>query len=512
LTRRNLILLFLTIYVVFLSFLILHFPSVDDFTFGSLKYVESIEITGFVDVSSNNVPCYYILNYIIGKLCNLPGQDIVVLPFQIIPLILILISILKQINPKFLTCCGVVLIYFTSDYAPISSWFVHIVGSIYFLLLITIVMKGIKTQSSNSRRPYDILLIIVILALNFMSYKLTFVSIAFMILAQMGLVYSMSRRQDHSRKYILSKFYSNYGTIFFALILVLFFNHFVYDTFFPVLNAYSEFSSSSGIEKMFSARLQDPNDPLSEYYLQSPGYLAQLHVLWIGLLIGGLSYFGIKTMRKMVRKNPISFEESIVLSLLGATVLTYIIYNLLGLSDMQFLVLTGFIAYAQIFKGISPDKKKIICAVVLIFLLLNVSIIYEQIKYNYSPAQRDSNFFEYLDAPSAWVVKFLVAESDTTRCVTDTLTYTYISYHAERVIEDNIYERLQILSREDIISIIRPAGTSNNEFDYLVANYNLMKFQILGWERFKSESVYKKLDSGISDLIYTSGPVNIHYA
>jgi len=512
LARRDPILLIFAISIIFLNFTFLHYPSVDDFTFGGLKYVESIDFAGSIDIFSNNTPGYYVYNYIIWKICNIPAQDTVMLPFQILPITLLLMLILRRTNAKNIICCSILLIYFTSDYAPISTWFVHTMGFILFLTLIAISTMKVKSISRKKRRQYDIALIIVILALNFTSYKLTFISIVFMILLQIGMIYSASYcKHDHPGKSIKSGAHCDIKIIIFALIFVSFFNHFIYDTFLPVLNAYSDFSTSSGFEKTFFTRSQELGDPLWEYYFQSPGHLIQLHTIWLGLLMGGLGYFAMKVMRKVVKRASFSFEENLILAIFGASTLMYMIYNLLGLSDMQFLILSGFIAYAQIFGSIGHDKKKVIGVTILVFLLLNASIGYERIKYDYSSAQRDSNSFEYLNVPSTWIAKNLIVEPIATRTVTDTLTYTYASYKAERVFESEFYKKFQILTRDDIMALLGQAEDSNRYFSHLVTNHNLNRFQILGWETFKSEQVYKDLDNGVPDLVYTSGSIRVYH-
>lgn len=508
-TRYLIALLFLWFSIFYL--LVIN-PSISEFDYWHMASAKIIEKTGFIDMDkgkefpfilSEGLISFYTFIISMALVSNISYDILPSVPLMSLPLIFFLIAILKNICDNkekcYLISLVLVFIYITQSSFPRFGLFPHNVG---FILFLAVILLTIYVDKNKNRHAASLLLIITMISLNFMSYKLTFYMIVFIIF--MSIV--------NKRSFVLI-----------ALISIIFtfsFNKFLYNTFLPTMKMASDLRSSFGVEKLFSLlsnKLRNPNDPLSEYYLNTPIEIKYAYIFWLLIVIIGLILSTAYIIKKYIKREKFSVGDNIVLGLNVSSISIFSIYNILGLADVSFLIFTGIVGYIIVFQFRSKNYKRLVLVNILLLLVLNIYANIETVHYDHYIGQKDKNYFQYMNPVTKWYFRYITNDFKN-HTVTDVLTR---GYFMKEVVKNNISDNYhpELFSRDHISLLLKPENVlieKNSDFKFYeirsIVNYREEPyFSIGGWDNFNSWSNYKKIIEANKYVknIYSSGDVDI---
>ena len=494
--------LLILVFVVFSTFFILNYPSVDDFIYGNMQHSLNIEKSGVI--TNYNVPGFDVLNTAISLLCNIPYTLLPTIPFQLLPIILLLLATLTLLAKEIEINKNIIYIiagvYLLSGYAMAYIWSSHICAMLIILTLIFITTLRLKDETQYHFQT-SIIFIIGIISLNFISYKLTFIALTFFVFIEIFNLIESKSFKNYPKNANLSYI------VLIGFVFTLYFNKFIYNSFIPsVVNpSASEFSSPLLFDKLFKSFSRDINNPLSIYYSTTPHLISYMTIMFLVCVTIILLICSVILISKFIQKKKFSVPEKIFSSMILSTLILSIIYAKLGLPDFGLLVITTFFGYILILQLKKYNKLKIIALFILVLMLLATLISdYQRIEDNFYENQRDSESFHYLDYPSNWLIFNMNSNS---RIESDVLTVNYFSLIESASGKKISYK--QIISQENILNILQ-----NKKFDnhYLfIFNNKINHFSSEGWHVFRSWSNYQNeiQDNDNLNMIYTSGDTEI---
>ena len=368
--------LFLITFVIYLSFhsfyTFIYFPMIGN-PFDYWHMAESIRITnsGFIDSNSMN-PSYYILTAIIHNITDISYDIIPTLPLQSIPFILLFILLIRNITQDDLTSpiitIVLALIYLTK-FGNVDAviWWSHGIGFILSLLFLFIAILRLK--SDKNHQNFSILLILLLISINYISYKMAFFTLILLIGLQINKWFLHTKIQCKEKQN--EKFMSLIliGTIYFFT-----FNKIIYNEFIPRLRIASEITTSS-LDKLFIGYKNNPFDPFDIYRFRTPLELRVLNTIWLTLILIGLILLVLVLFHTFLKKKDFSIGEKLIWSLLFSSFIILIIYSFLGATEISLLIFTSIMGYSLLFKKYKRTKNFIVIILILL-LITNVFIIF----------------------------------------------------------------------------------------------------------------------------------------
>jgi len=501
---------FILLSISFSFFLIVYYPCIgNDFDYWHMAIDLYSEELNFIDQNLTNVAGYDTLTIVISKITSMPYDLIPMLPLQLLPLIFLLVIFLRNIidnnSTSHLLIIALVTIILT-DFGNkhYFGYWSHGVGFILSLLVISVMTLRIRPKYKSQRSvSLALIIIITIISLNYISYKFTFFTIAFLVGLQvmewLGYLRPRSERIKRSNLVMLALIGSTY---------VLSFNKMFYNTFIPRLRISSEVTTS-GLYKLFLAFRPIPSDPLSEYYLRTPLSVRYANTIWLLLTLICLLLLAVTIFQKFVRKKNFSLGEIVVSACVISSLLIFIIYTYLGFAEFIFPMF-GVIGYGVLLYSNKQKVKKYKYFIITAIVLMLAVNAYETIQLthnNFRRGKKDWNYYTYMNIPSKWYAKYIIDENSKTYTISKTDVFTG-GYFAKE-----IAYAPRIFSRDDLLfllgSDVEVSKFKNNSF---VINYRLHNFSAVNWETFSSWLNHRELVQSNQYLsaIYSSGEVVIY--
>jgi hypothetical protein len=482
--------------------LITTYPTVDDFIFSNINNAVRVASNGHFDAASDRVPGFTSVLVILYEICNIPYEVLVTLPLLIISFVLVFLAILKRSRNSLYPLIAIVcLLYFCMR--PIL--FCHTIG--LFMLLVIVFLALLRMENPNHQFATSILIIVMLISLNYVSYKLTAFGISF--ISVLYLIEVFEKKIIHLDVDAKNHRFGILAII--GLIFVLSFNQFFYNSFIPTLQKFE--SPFLGIEKMFSLFFTNQSyDPLSIYYFKGEIGNAPLYIAWMAIIGILLIMFVVVIYKKIVLREYLSNNEKITLSFGASAGLIFIIYVRLGLAGMGYIILTGLLGCGVLLTVNSKHLRLFAKSSSVLLLAISISMLILASQNDDYGGQKDIGHFRYLKSPAKWYVRY--AEYDANiypKTYTDVLTSGYYWKTALSENKSNTY-RPAVFSSNELLFLLDPNGNpyrireANSQNVYII-NYKLRRFAIMGWHNINSWSKYrtKIISNPYLNIIYSSG-------
>lgn len=488
---RSQIAFLITIILSLFYFILVYYPMVGDgFDYWHMAKIVSIEKSGIVDLNYPNAG-YYVMTLILSNISGISYDTIPIVPLQFFPFVLLLIMLLRYMTNNYLLVSLIVMIFTTKfGYINYLGWWSHGIGIILLMLIISLVYK---LQSNRGRLGLSLTMIITIVSLNYMSYKLTFFAITFLI----GMQIVQWRNHCADEKLDLA------GYILIGTINALIFNGMFYQSFIPHIRSSSGETVTSALGKLLIFG-QGSFNKLGEYHIRGQQDIVTSNIVWHIFIILGLFLLITMFLCKLVKKDYLNNGEKIAISLIISGLLIFLIYTFIGFSDVTLLIFSGIIGYAVLYNHMSNANHKIfIFMIISTLLLLNIYTTVGHISEDFNRGKRDMGFGQYLYYPSDWYVKKMIKP--------DIVLFTDVftgGYFAKEIAKNDFSSEYSphMFSRSNMLFLFNneEIPADNNIF---VVNYRLHHFSADNWETFSSWSNYEqKLENNKGlDFVYTSG-------
>lgn len=492
-----------------LYFLGVYYPSVsDNFDYWHMSFSIKSANANHVDINSTS-PGFYMLTIMISEITTIPYTTIPTLPFQSLALLtmlfIILISIFNKNSTPYIIIMAIFLILITKF--GNKSYFLYWPHGIGLILTTLIIMSIIikykhKYSTTNLKQSTSIILIISLISLNYISYKLCFFNIILLIcLEVIEYIYSKSLKENING--------INLRTILTIFIVTVFtLNGLLYKSLLPRILDTEELTSS-GIYKLSLLFQQNSFDPLNEYYFRYPIDVRNALMIWLIILMIGLALNTIIIIKKLLKLEELNIIEKMILGLTISSSVIFVFYSFIGLSDLSYIILSSYIAYALLYKyGMNSKKSKYaIMSALLLLLLLNSYITYSSDDY-YNGIRND----QYLQIPSNWYTDFVIKQQPQTNYVatTDVFTGSYISaINANE--HSSIIKDPRTLSKQEILFLLNNNTSSQLKSNTFIFNWKLDHVYGEYWQTYRSwsDNRQKIQNNKYLNSVYSSGDVSI---
>ena len=511
-SRTERLAILLTILTFFTFFFGVIYPSISSFDYWNMAMAVQVQKTGRVSLDGN-VPGFYISTVVMSQVSSLSYRSIPTLPIQSIPLILFLAVILRRLSRGSLVYLPIVLAYVTFPVAPSQfTWGSH---NVAFILFLAIVFAGFKRLRIEDRRTIianSVAIIVMIASLNFLSYKLTFLSI--MLLIMLELVRLMGATRKRTAPFMSG---SSFGFLAaFGIVFTFLMNSYFYRTFIPSLRLASEgqFSYSTGLQKILARLSPTKADPLASYYLTSPSPIFVEHLLHYLLVFAALFVIVYPTVGRLLKnRDDLTNEQRLIFALFLTGLSYFVLYQLLGHPGLDYLTLTGIACLALRHRRTSKRTKQFSVIVIGAIIALNC---YEVSYLTGNPSTigpRDAMEFSYIYPSAMWYIENSNLDSTVTY-ETDVFTFGYFMI-AGAEHNFSVFWNLDLLTREQLKSLLEPnrndvqdSGDNNSEF---IINYRLDYIELAGWEAYVPFSEFRdKMNSTpMLTRVYSSGYIEV---
>lgn len=494
-------------------FLAIYYPQVSDgFDFWHMAIVIQVERLGHIDPSYPNSG-YYLATAIMSIISGIDADTIPTLPLQSIPFILLLFIIMKNISfgksiIPLIILSGIILTRITKfDNYNEFGWWSHGIGIILALTVIYLVI--IRISSDKGVQMTSPLLILLIFALNFVSYKMTAFSLIIILSLQIinWIETKLIKERENIKNYRL-------GLLFLiGIIYVGTFNNLLYDEFIPRIRIASEMSTS--FLSFWTGSHRYPL--LQEFSRHVPADIRYAtNVIQILILIG-LAFVAFRILWKFSRRRELLKGEEVLLGMMLADAAILLIYSNLGTFDVVLLVFTGLFSFPILVISDNKSSRKYQSIVVLglsIILVLNVYVSVRNLQDGFYEGVRDENFCQYLKSPSSWYIKHIIYPGGSAwKASTDVFTGGYIAKEIAKI-NTKSTNAPDFLSYDDISLLLRHNISFSELYGdrYFIINKALQHFWIGGWNSFGSW----KLNNGVLDSnilinkIYSSNDADIY--
>ena len=497
----------LVVFFIIINFIIIFvYPIIDDFSYYHMAAALKAEKSNFVDVGDSYYAGFYILTIVIHMLTNISYESLSPIPIMSFSLLILLILLFKYFFKYDNTYLLVVTIFITQSSINRYSLFPHNVGFILFLSYL--VLFSFFNRKLRFRSIISILIVIIIISTNFISYKYTFLILSFNLFS-----YILQFLENHNENKIENKTNKlNLDLKKITLIGFVFtfsYNMWIYKSFIPKIVHQSELSSSSGIEKL-AYGFSENREKISSYFFIRPPEIALSHTIWMILIIIILLLLIELFIRKMINKQEFSKEEKIILCLGISGITTFALYSSLGMAEIGIILITGFLGC-----GIMPvNRKKIVLIIIILLLILNIYINIMAVETDYYGGHKDLNNFEYLKPSIKWYINYT---NKSAYIINDIFSD---SYFIKETAERNISISSGLFTEDRILVLLEPDNSLPIDKVYKkdprIRYYNLINyrehyFSIYGWELFRSWINYKKSieKNPYFETVYSSGDINI---
>lgn len=474
--------------------------------------------SGFFDPSSVSVAGSQIISLITSQITNIPHQELSMLPLLLLPLVLLSATVFRAVFHGNSVYLLILIAYLLPvGYPPTFTGGCHELGFVLLLSVVSILLTYSVNRNLSSTSVAMVLLCIALI-INYISYKITFVMIIFLLFL-FGLT-CLYYRHSHKvgevlgeRRGVVDKpNLSKLGIVLIPVIIGLALNQFFYDSFVPVLE--NSVYYSPGLERLLqNIGIGTPasvdNPCLVPYYDASSPRLYFLAVLRFILIVASLPVCGLIIARKFLRKEKVTSNERIFLALTISATAVLVIYNLLGNFETTYLVFCGLMGYGLLYVDIRRFRTLITTAIVVLSVIsvgYTCTMIYEDAYVGH----RDYNDDSYMYPPYRWVASHVDLQN--TNLVSDRFTGDYFIF--QRFKEINTKDLgLPSFRTDDLLLLLEPQQVigENRKNKCYIINNRLEYFVIDSWYQFKS---WKLIQDKISpnphiNEIYSTGAVRI---
>lgn len=472
---------------------------------------------------------FYILSEMIEKISNIPLNVIITLPICALSFIFLFFSILKKLSS--LTLNSIVLtsslvLIFITHFGSQSyiQWWTHGLGFLFFLCAFFLVI--LRYYESYNQKEISILLILIIISLNFVSYKATFFFLMFLFALSL-LEYILTRNEESKSKE------NNFNLLFLiGIVFVLSFNEFVYNEFIPKIRFVSEMSLS-GLDKMFFVN-EETAGVVSQYFYHSSFILKAFNSTYSILLLLFVVLLLLIILYKFLNEKEISIGEKTFLAIIIASLFSLIIYNRLGIFDMGYIVFAGFIGFLLLYENIfnySKEKnsrfdlfikkhgtklKFMMLLIIVILFVCNVGATSIQLNNGYQQGYKNvkSGSYSYMLPSAVWYHNYVINDTfKGSNIATDVFTGGFISSY---IADNNKSEKYapNVFDREKI-SFLIDMPLSNQTFKgkksyFFILNNRLNHFTGTNWETYVKLPMDKINQNEEISSVYSSGDVLIY--
>jgi hypothetical protein len=493
-------------------FMIFIYPSVNEFDYWHMATAIQAERSGHLQLY-HQTPAFYIGTIALSEVTGISYDAIPTLPLQALPLVVCLYALMRRISQGRLLylSVGVVYLFLLVSPAIRFDWFVHNLAFIMLLALGVAVAVSMKSTSLRRRPSMSLVMIILLVGVSLMSYKITFLSVLFIVFLDVSGWLSISRRvlrvsPSESRFLVLT---------IFTVVFVFWVSRFFYDQFLPALrlSVEGEYMYSSGFEKIFAGFFSKPSDPLSAYYVRSSAPVLFVNLLWNVIAVVGFIGAMVVCLRRVLKGRNIVIGQRIFFALAIAGSLDFLVYGMLGHQGLEFVVLSGLLGYCVMFGLPSARANRIAMAGVFSLLILNTCLIGGLLSGGIVVGSRDSGHFEYMNAVSNWYVDYGEVD-ESSRYISDVLTGGFL--RKSSIAENpNTSTNLALFTRSQLVFLL---GENSSLVERLpgiqerfIINYRAQYYLANGWEPYRSWSLYRssiETNPGLS-TIFSSGNFDI---
>ena len=501
--KKELVLLVITVSVFVIIYALYLSHTIDDFVYAQVADVISLLNMHYISLTTTNIG-FIIYSTILVIVTNISPFLLPLIPLQEIPILLLLIAIIRKISNYNLYTYLIVIVYVISGTSPnMTNWFCHYTG---LILLLTIVYVYLLNYT-NSKMELSLLLIIVLISLNFISYKM--IAYALVFISSVIIIELLEHRLigKTSKKRRISLL--NIGLI--GCVATLSFNYFFYNVFIPIAQDPTRLSTINGIEKFLFQYLNlSKLDPLAAYFYQvrfpAIFYLnSKIYYAIILILIG--SFIKI-VIDDIIKKKVVTQDLKMILAVLISIIIMSAAYAVLGYLDLFLLTICILFILGVL---VRYRKYMIIFIPSLLFLIIfNISTLsFLSWNHIYS-GQKDNSDFKYLQSFSSWYDKSEI-NSYQQHIATDVLTREIVfAYLSEHNLISYTCSSVFTTEQLSILLGLKQEAIPTEKEQYII-NFKEDYFSIMGWNEFVS---WSKIGTNIEnrnslDCIYSSGDLSL---
>lgn len=501
--------------IIFISitlFLFLNYGSIDSFMFQHMAYMEEYSHLGHVSEKDPvlwyypmGLSGFYLYGIMISNITDISIDKLFFFPLQLIPIFLLLLSIFRSLSKNTLLGTTLILILATFAWNTSFTYSPHGLGSVLFLLMVLLSIvywrKGLSMHLT-----FFIAALLTLVSINFISYKSTLWAYTF--LASTIFLCNLSRIKQKNEVSINR---SPRNLLIISTIIMLFFNSFIYSSLIPFRRALDEEDLlSTGLQKFYMLFVKNLDDPLSIYglYYSPPKVLTfviGLRQVILALMVLSALYL---IIRDRYLRNGSAFRtpELLVLSFVLVTIITMLLYNILGAFDIGTLTYAGLIALLYLFAR--SELKNLIYS--FIFILIASNGLYHFIVVNDDLATKDGDYFDYMKPGIDWCLQYQDSKSPLKM---EILTK---GYYLREMIGKNLstphdVSYPQVFSPEDMLFIAQKSNNVSGN-SLFIMNYLRSPFSIANWRIIRSLEKYDGIinaNRNLNRIYHSSRRLNI---
>jgi hypothetical protein len=497
---------------IFLAYFnLFYYPVVsDNFDFWHVGKTITVGMSGHIEPGYQNAG-YYVLGVIVAELASLPYEALPTLPLQAIAVIVVSIALLKgAVNQRSYSVLIIILtmLVFVSKYGN-KSYFMYYCHGLGFVLAITlclILLLYLKPQTLMKRQALSILIILIVISLNYISYKLVFFSIALMVsVLVIDWLYNFRRKDESCSKLNLM------ALVVFSIVFTFAFNQILYQGFIPRLQGALD-SPLSGLNKLALSFYSPNTTPFDAYYFTYTVGIRNALTVWLAILSLSVLAVSLYLAYKFYQNESFSNGEKVTFGFIIASIGIFAVYNLLGLSVFEYLVYSGLIGYVLLYSTAKDSKKcrYLIVTALIALLALNgyITMVSHEDQYR---GIRDYNNFDYITIPAGWYVeKALYDDQSAKRTLyADVFTGGLMAARVKGVeLTDRYYPRT--FSDDQMAVLLLHEDDGLKDMDDVFINYRLAYFSAESWSTFNSWSNYRNNihENPLLNTIYSSGDID----
>lgn len=497
------------LFAVFLIFyLMVYFPTTTN-VFDYWHEISLIKIikNGYID-QYISLSGYYILTVVLSMVANIDLDLINILPLQFVPLLLIILSITKFIFKEKFNKSDFDLIFiilFIAYFIRFGNqgsvlWWSHGVGFILFLNMTLVILK--KSNSSRISNELSITYIIMMLGLNYISYKLMFFAFIFIFFYQL-IEYAKSvlfkQKPANIKKLVLI-----------SLIVFLYFNTKFYE-------GIGKLSDQSDLLIGFNRYIFSINpvayDIFTPYYFKYPSTVLYANIFYIIFIFLILATIILYLLNKVYVMRNIQIYDVFILALISSSLINFLLYTGLGNSDFTFIIFSVIFGSSVILSGLVSKFYKFTLYILIFIIIVNFYTTLLFFNLNYYSGMKGENDYKYIHVLAKKMDLSFFSDDDFkyTNVASDIFTSGYMAKEFEK---SNVTKvKVKAFSLKDMLLLFnldkKKAYLKNT---YFIINNRLNHFQANDWNVFASWKYHAYiLDSNVElKKIYNTGYMHIY--
>ncbi len=454
------------------------YPSYSDFDFWQISRLSSIERTHSINSTDSN-PGYQAFMVVFKLILGVPFELIYQIPIVIIPTFISVLFVLYKLSDN-ITWASSFSFVFVLSTADVSSWVAgshQIVLVLFYTLIGLLLIQGIGANRID-RFTLTFLLIVIVMAVNFLSYKITFVVVV--------MLFSLVALQIISRRFHINATILHGPNI--ALIIsiasVICLNPFFYDVFIPELLSYHDFSTSSGISKLlvfFNSGSSGQSSGLSQV---APTHISTLSLLRTIAMATFLLIYATYVIHGFIVKRKLEIANQVIISILISGVGLFVVYSLFGLAETTVILFATLLLIYFVVNRVSNYHKPLKHMALAILLVANIIAFVASIGGGAPLNNTIDDSYDGMEYASNWSFRNILAAGETS-IASDVFTTGFINYQFSTHLEEQT-QYVSVLSAKEIRLITSTGAEATFGSEYYVLNAGLEHFSIMGWDKFQS--------------------------